>query len=206
MKRSIRIISCVLLSAALASPAWAGHGHGKGGPPGPSGPSGPTGASGPDDPESQAGGLPALEDRVEADEALIATLQAQVSTLMTEVTTLQGEVTTLMGEVSTLQGQVATLLGQNNFAQVSPACTILNSSSSAGPVTATPVAPGSCEVTFSKNVSTCSAVATIVGVLGGEVSVSSATKVATGDSIIVDTFVPAGVPAPSDFNLTVTCS
>ena len=203
MKRSIRIISCVLLSAALASPAWAGHGHGKGGPPGPSG---PTGASGPDDPgESQAGGLPALEDRVEADEALIATLQTQVSTLMTEVTTLQGEVTTLMGEVSTLQGQVATLLGQNNFAQVSPACAILNSSSSAGPVSATPVSPGVCEVTFSKNVSACSAVATIVGVTGGEVSVSSATKVATGDSIIVDTFVPAGVAAPSDFNLTVTC-
>jgi hypothetical protein len=202
MKRSIRIISCVLLTAALASPAWAGHGHGKGGPPGPSG---PTGASGPDDPESQAGGLPALEDRVEADEALIATLQAQVSTLMTEVTTLQGEVSTLMGEVSTLEGEVATLQGQNNFAQVSPACTILSSSSSAGPVSATPIGPGSCEVTFSKNVSACSAVATIVGVLGGEVSVSSATKVSTGDSIIVDTNSPDGVAAPESFNLTVTC-
>lgn len=203
MKRSIRIISCILLSAALASPAWAGHGHGKGGPPGPSG---PTGASGPDDPESQAGGLPALEDRVEADEALIATLQTQVNTLMSEVTALQLAVSTLQGQVATLNTEVAALEGQNNFAQVSPACAILSSHSSAGPVTATPIGPGSCEVTFSANVSACSAVATIVGVSGGEVSVSSATKVATGDSIIVDTFVPAGVPFPADFNLTVTCS
>ena len=203
MKRSIRIISCILLSAALASPAWAGHGHGKGGPPGPSG---PTGASGPDDPESQAGGLPALEDRVEADEALIATLQTQVSTLMSEVTALQLAVSTLQGQVATLNTEVADLEGQNNFAQVSPACAILSSHSSAGPVTATPIGAGVCEVTFSKNVSACSAVATIVGISGGEVSLSSATKVATGDSIIVDTFVPAGVPFPADFNLTVTCS
>jgi hypothetical protein len=199
MKRTIRIIGCVLLTAALASPAWAGHGHGKGGP------SGPTGASGPDDPESQAGGLPALEDRVEADEALIATLQAQVNTLMSEVTALQTAVSTLQGQVATLNTEVGDLEGQNNFAQVSSACAILSSHSSAGPVTATPVSPGVCEVTFSANVSACSAVATIVGISGGEVSVSSATKVSTGDSIIVDTFVPAGTPAPADFNLTVTC-
>ena len=204
MKRSIRIISCILLTAALASPAWAGHGHGKGGPPGPSGPSG---ASGPGDPgESQAGGLPALEDRVEADEALIATLQAQVSTLMSEVTALQLAVSALQGQVATLNTEVADLEGQNNFAQVSPACAILSSHSSAGPVSATPISPGVCEVTFSANVSACSAVATIVGITGGEVSLSSATKVSTGDSIIVDTFVPAGVPFPADFNLTVTCS
>jgi hypothetical protein len=38
----------ILLAAALSSPAWAGHGHGKGGG------------------ESMAGGLPALEDRVDA--------------------------------------------------------------------------------------------------------------------------------------------
>ena len=48
MKQGIRIIGGVLLAAALSSPAWAGHGHGKGGG------------------ESMAGGLPALEDRVDA--------------------------------------------------------------------------------------------------------------------------------------------
>ena len=49
MKRSISIIGSVLLAAALISPAWAKPGKGGGG-----------GGGG----ESQAGGLPALEDRV----------------------------------------------------------------------------------------------------------------------------------------------
>src|SRR5258705_8133556 len=79
MKQSIRMIGGILLAITLSSPAWAGHGHGKGGPSGPSGPSGPG-----DPGESQAGGLPALEDRVEAGEALIATLQNQGATFMSE--------------------------------------------------------------------------------------------------------------------------
>jgi hypothetical protein len=120
--------------------------------------------------ESQKGGLPALEDRVEADEALITALQ-----------------------------------GQNNWAVVSSACTILSSSSSAGPVTATPVALGQCEVTFSEDVSACSATATIVGISGGEISVFGATKTSTGDSFIAYTFVPENEAANVPFNLTVTC-
>ena len=48
MKQGIRIVGGILLAAALSSPAWAKHGK----------PSGP--------PESMAGGLPALEDRVDA--------------------------------------------------------------------------------------------------------------------------------------------
>ena len=52
MKQGMKIIGGVLLAAALSSPAWAGHGHGKGGPPGGG--------------ESMAGGLPGLEDRVDA--------------------------------------------------------------------------------------------------------------------------------------------
>jgi len=48
MKQGMKIIGGVLLAAALSSPAWAKHGK----------PSGP--------PESMAGGLPALEDRVDA--------------------------------------------------------------------------------------------------------------------------------------------
>jgi hypothetical protein len=59
MKRSISIIGSILLAAALTSPAWAHPGKGKGGGSG----------SGSGGGESQAGGLPALEDRVEADEA-----------------------------------------------------------------------------------------------------------------------------------------
>lgn len=157
MRRSISIVGSVLLTAALISPAWAKPGKGNGGGGG----------------ESQAGGLPALEDRVEADEALITTLQ-----------------------------------GQNNFATVietAATCTLVNSFSGAGPVTAAFISDGVCEVTFSKDVSACSAVATIVGIPPGEISVSSTTKTITGDSWDVSTFVPAGTAAAANFNLTVTC-
>ena len=186
MKRSISIIGSVLLAAALISPAWAKPGKGGGG-----------GGGG----ESQAGGLPALEDRVEADEALIATLQTQVATLMSEVTALQGAVTTL-------QGQVATLQGQNNFAVVgetATTCTLLASSSSAGPVTATFISNGVCQVTYSKDVGLCSSVASIVGTPPGEISVTPSTKTVAGDSVTVSTFIPAGTPSFSGFNLTTTC-
>jgi TolA-binding protein len=191
MKRCISIIGIILLAAALSSSAWAkpGNGKGKGG--------GGGGGGG----ESQAGGLPALEDRVEADEALIATLQTQVATLMSEVTALQGA-------VSTLQGQVADLQGQNNFAVVgetATTCTLLASSSSAGPVTATFVSDGVCQVTFSKDVAACSSVASIVGVPPGEISVTPSTKAVAGDSVTVSTFIPAGTPSFSGFNLTTTC-
>src|ERR1700675_1510033 len=76
--------------------------------------------------ESQAGGLPGLEDRVEADEALI----------------------------TTLQNQVVDLQGQNNFAVVSAAGTVVRSSSVPGPVTVEHTAStGIYEVNFGKNVS-----------------------------------------------------
>ena len=52
----ISVIGSVLLAVALSSPAWAKHNGGG---------------------ESQAGGLPALEDRVDAQDVLIATLLGQ---------------------------------------------------------------------------------------------------------------------------------
>jgi hypothetical protein len=192
MKRSISIIGSILLAAALTSPAaWAKPGNGKGNGGGGGGGGG----------ESQAGGLPALEDRVEADEALIATLQTQVATLVSEVTALQGA-------VSTLQTEVADLVGQNNFAVVGESattCTLLASHSSAGPVTATFISDGVCQVTFSKDVALCSSVASIVGTPSGEISVTPSTKTVTGDSVTVSTFIPAGTASFSGFNLTTTC-
>ena len=192
MKRSISIIGSILLAAALTSPdAWAKPGNGKGNGGGGGGGGG----------ESQAGGLPALEDRVEADEALIATLQTQVATLISEVTALQGA-------VSTLQTEVADLVGQNNFAVVGESaatCTLLASHSSAGPVTATFISDGVCQVTFSKDVALCSSVASIVGTPSGEISVTPSTKTVTGDSVTVSTFIPAGTASFSGFNLTTTC-
>src|SRR6266852_275031 len=68
MKQGIKIVGGILLAAALSSPAWAKHGK----------PSGP--------PESMAGGLPALEDRVEADEVLITALQGQNNWAVVDVT------------------------------------------------------------------------------------------------------------------------
>jgi hypothetical protein len=198
MKRSISIIGSILLAAALTSPAWAGHGHGKGGPSGPSGPTGPG-----DPGESQAGGLPGLEDRVEADEALIATLQTQVATLMSEVTALQGA-------VGTLQTAVTDLQGQNNWAVVDATCTVSRSNSSAGAVTSAPVSAGVCEVVFAKDVSKCAYEATIgdtgtLALLPAFINVSGDTDADSNHDVFVRTFNSAGTATSFPFHLTVTC-
>jgi hypothetical protein len=127
--------------------------------------------------ESQKGGLPGLEDRVEADEGLI----------------------------TTLQGQVLDLQGQNNWAVVASDCSITSSSSSAGTPTSTDLGTGQCEITFGKDVGACAVNATIEGSAGGEVSVAGATKTNPGDSVIVYTFLSTGNAADSSFNLSVTC-
>lgn len=192
MKRSISIVGSILLAAALTSPAWAHPGKGNGG--------GSGGGSGGG--ESQAGGLPGLEDRVEADEALIATLQTQVATLMSEVTALQTV-------VSTLQGDVATLQGQNNFAVVtetSTTCTLAHSSSVPGPVTATLVSDGQCAIDFGKNVSGCAFEATINSIAPAQITAISDPADATGDTVLVETFNPAAPGTlANNFSLTVTC-
>ena len=200
MKRSISIFGGILLALALMSPAWAHPGKGKGG-----GGGGPTGPSGPGDPgESQAGGLPALEDRVEADEALIATLQTQVATLMSEVTALQGA-------VSTLQTEVADLLGQNNWAVVNVDGTIARASSAAVVVGNPHVAgSGVYEVNFGKDVSKCTYEATLGGtgtlaVPAGEVTVTGDTDADSPNDVTVSTFNSAGTATDSSFHLTVTC-
>ena len=204
MKRSIRIIGCILLAAALGSPAWAGHGNGKG-----KGNGGGGGGGSGDPGESQAGGLPALEDRVEADEALIATLQTQVNTLMSEVTTLQGQ-------VSTLQGQVADLLGQNNWAVVDATGAIVRASSAAvTPGDAHVAGSGVYEIDFGKDVSKCAYQATLASTSGaplpppaGFITVSGDTDADNLDDVTVRIFSgPSGGVAPMDssFHLTVTC-
>src|SRR5215510_9669730 len=122
MKRAMTIVVGLCLAMAAGSPAFAK----KGGKPGGGG-------------ESQAGGLPALEDRVDADEALIKALQSAVNTLNSEV--------------STLNSEVADLQGQNNWAVVSSSGTVVRFSSAAGAVTASHIATGQYEVTFNEDVS-----------------------------------------------------
>jgi hypothetical protein len=191
MKRSISIFGSILLAAALTSPAWAGHGHGKGGPSGPSGPTGPG-----DPGESQAGGLPALEDRVDGIDLEIAALQSAVSTL-------QGDVTMLTNEVNDL-------LGQNNWAVVDATCTVSRFNSSAGAVTSAPVSPGVCEVTFGKDVSKCAYEATIgdtgtLALLPAFINVSGDTDADSNHDVFVRTFSSAGTATSFPFHLTVTC-
>ena len=183
MRRSFKIVGCVLLVAALGSPAWAGHTKGGGG----------GGGGG----ESQAGGLPGLEDRVEADEGLIATLQTQVATLM--------------GEVTTLISEVADLLGQNSWAVVNSDGTIARASSVSVTEGDTHVAnSGVYEVHFGKDVSKCVYQATIGGtgtaaVPAGEIEVTGDTDGDSPNDVTVSTFNSAGAATDSSFHLTVTC-
>lgn len=181
MKRSIGILGGILLAASMSTPALATPGHGNGGGGG----------------VSQAGGLPALAARVTADEALITTLQSQVLILQ--------------GQVTTLDAQVLDLQGQNNWAVVDSTGALVRSFSSAGPVTATHVATGQYEVTFSKDVSGCAYQATIGGTANtapaqGQISVSGDTDASVPNDVYVQTFDVGGtVATDAPFHLNVTC-
>jgi hypothetical protein len=167
VKKGLSIISGILLAVAVYTPALAaGHGHGKG----------PGGG------ESQAGGLPALEDRVDA----------------------------AVADITTLQGQVAALQGQSNWAVVDGATgAVSRSFSSAGTVTSSRTSAGLYDVTFAKDVSGCAYVATLGDTgtgtpLVGFINVSSD----SGDvhSVVVQTFDTTGlVPTDGSFHLSVSC-
>lgn len=185
MKKQIGILGSIVLAAALSAPAFAAPGANKGKSP-------------------QAGGLPALEKRVTADEALISALQ-------TSVTTLQGQVATLQSAVATLQTEVGATLGQNNWAVVDSTGTLNRSHSSAGAVTASRAAAGQYEVTFSKDVSGCAFEATI-GDAGaavpaqGQISVSGDTDTDSPNDVYVQTFDTTGaIATDSPFHLYVSC-
>jgi len=85
--------------------------------------------------ESQKGGLPALEDRVEKLEhqmaALISkvgSLQHDVATLKSVVSSLQHDVATLKSLVSSFTNSVLNLKGQNNWAVVDSSATVVRHS------------------------------------------------------------------------------
>ena len=161
MKQLLSLLGSAAIALTLSSPAFAGHGKNGG--------------------ESMKGGLPALEDRVEGDEALI----------------------------QTLQNQVAALQGQSNWAVVGADGTLVRSSSSAGPVSVATHTSGSgqYEVDFSTDVSGCAYVATL-GDTGtatppaGFVGVAGATN---PDGVIVQTSNSSGTAADEPFHLLVTC-
>ena len=159
MKQGIRIVGGILLAAALSSPAWAKHNK----------PSGP--------PESQKGGLPALEDRVEADEALITALQGQSNFAVVAADGTLARSSSVPGPV-TVEHTAATGIYEVNFNKDVSGCAY--------------------EATVGDTASAVPAQAQIS--VSGDVNVDS-----TGD-VYVQTFDKTGVtPTDSPFHLTVTC-
>ena len=159
MKQGIRIVGGILLAAALSSPAWAKHNK----------PSGP--------PESQKGGLPALEDRVEADEALITALQGQSNFAVIAADGTLVRSSSVPGPV-TVEHAAATGIYEVNFGKDVSGCAY--------------------EATIGD---TASAVPT-----QGQVSVSGDVDADSTGDVYVQTFDKTGVtPTDSPFHLTVTC-
>ncbi|MGO9452805.1 MAG: hypothetical protein ACLQDV_17480 [Candidatus Binataceae bacterium] len=133
--------------------------------------------------ESQGGGLPSLEDRIEQDEALIAALQTKA----------------------------ADLQGQNNWAVVAFDGTLVRSQTSAGKVTAERIGAGQYVVTFASDVSGCAYEATIGDTdhavpTQGQISVSGDTDSDNPGDVFVQTFDKTGAtPIDSPFYLCVSC-
>ncbi len=198
MKRAISIAGVILLAAALSSPAPAAGNNKK------------------SDKESQKGGLPALEDRVERLEAKVALLASQVAALKSAVAALQSAVSALQSAVSALQSTVGTLQtavtdlqGQNNWAVVSSTGTVVRHSGSAL-VTAAKLGTGVYEVTFSKDVTGCAYVATIGDTARaapgpGQIGVSGDVDGGNANDVQVRTFDKTGAAADSAFHLYASC-
>jgi len=159
MKQGIRIVGGILLAAALSSPAWAKHTK----------PAGP--------PESQKGGLPALEDRVEADEALITALQGQSNFAVVAADGTLVRSSSVPGPV-TVEHTATTGIYEVNFGKDVSACAY--------------------EATVGD---TAAAVP-----VQGQISVSGDVNAVSVDDVYVQTFDKTGVtPTDSPFHLTVTC-
>jgi hypothetical protein len=145
--------------------------------------------------ESQKGGLPALEDRVDALTLLVDEQETDIVDLETHV--------------AALQTQVNKLLGQNQFAVVSAAGAIVRSSAGVTIETHT-VSSGAYELTFNKDVSGCAYVATLGDTAHaappvGEVSVSGDTDSDNVNDVFVQTTNSAGAAADASFHLYVSC-
>ena len=133
------------------------------------------------DHESQAGGLPALEDRLELSEAAILEIEAD------------------LGE---LQAQITALQGQNNFACVAADGTLgIHSASVTG---SDNFATGEYEVEFSKDVHLCAPVATIGTNLTASTTIPIGFISVAGDPTLADDSVGDG--ADSDGILVQTAN
>ncbi len=202
MKKAISLVCVMLLVVALASVSLAG--------PKTKGSTSQNGG------ESQAGGLPALEDRVQKLEGEVGLLNTEVAALQTAVSALQSAVTAIQSAVSALQTSVGNLQtsvtglqGQNNWAVVNSSGTVVRHSGSSS-VTATKLGTGVYEITFAKDVSACAYVATIgdvghVAPSPGQITVSGDVDGNNPNDVQVQTFDKTGTAADSAFHLYVSC-
>lgn len=159
MKQGIKIVGGVLLAAALSSPAWAKHSHGG------------------DPNESMAGGLPALEDRVDAQDALIATLHGQNNWAVISASGTVARFSSVPGPV-TVEHTASTGIYEVNFGKDVSACA------------------------YEATIGDTAAVAPVQG----QISVSGDVNADSPDDVYVQTFDKTGVtPTDSPFHLTVTC-
>ncbi len=209
MKRTVSLVCVILLVAALGSVSLAGPKN--------------KGGTSKNNGESQAGGLPALEDRVQKLEGEVNLLNTEVTALQTAVITLQSAVTSIQNAVSALQSSVSTLQssvvtlqtsvtdlqGQNNWAVVNSSGSVVRRSGSAS-ITATKLGTGVYEVTFNKDVSGCAYVATIgdaghVAPSPGQITVAGDVDGDNPNDVQVQTFDKTGTSADSGFHLYVSC-
>lgn len=186
MKKSMAVVCVVLLAAAIGSLAVAGKG------------------------ESQRGGLPALEDRVEKLEARVSALISQVGSLEKGVNALQSAVSSLQNLVAKLGTAVADLKGQNNWAVVTSSGDVVRHSGGAD-VIGTKLGTGTYDVLFTKTkVVGCAYVATI-GDFGrasanpGLITVSGGQVGGSDKDVHVQTFDFKGDAADRPFHLYVSC-
>jgi hypothetical protein len=162
MNQGIKIIGGVLLAAVLSTPAWAKHGK----------PGGPPGGG-----ESMAGGLPGLEDRVEADEALITALQGKNNFAVVAADGTLARSSSVPGPV-TVEHTATTGIYEVNFNKNVSGCAY--------------------EATIGDTASTAPA--------QGQISVSGDVNADSVDDVYVQTFDKTGVTlTDSPFHLTVTC-
>jgi hypothetical protein len=159
MKQGMKIIAGILLAAAVSSPAWAKH----------SKPGGP--------PESMAGGLPGLEDRVDADELLITALQGQNNWAVVSGAGVVVRSSSVPGPV-TVEHTALSGIYEVNFNKDVSGCAY--------------------EATVGDTASAVPA--------QGQISVSGDVNADSTGDVYVQTFDKTGVtPTDSPFHLTVTC-
>ncbi len=164
--------------------------------------------------QSQAGGLPALNLRVQQLKAEVVQLTAIVAAQQVDITALKSAVAALNTDVKSLQDAVAAiqdavtgLKDQNNWAVVDASGTLVRHSGNSG-VTAAKTVTGTYVVTFAdRDVTACAYTATIGDVgkasaAAGFITVSGGTN---PTDVQVQTFDKTGVAADSPFHLHISC-